>query len=454
MSLVRSCLIRLVRHRKEAASIAMRAAYTGLAFMVTVLLARLLDSGELGRYFEIVAWVLLAASAVQTGWAPFLVREIAALRERKKRDALVGTSWLAFRIVAAASAAAAVVMVVVAALTGTARESMRLVWLAAPIIPLLSTSSMRQAVTLGMGRPFLGQICDNLVRPGVQVAGLLLWWLGVFGSVAGPSAAIVIFLVAVAASAGLAYLLERRATAEARKAAARSVPSSSKWLGPLTRIALMAWSSAVNLQVGTLVLANVAPDAEIATFRIAQQLSLLMASGLVAVGTLYAADLSRSYARDDLAWTQRLATKGALVSVAAALPLAAVYLAFGREIVGLLFGPHYASAYGPLVVMTFGQLANAAFGLAAATAVAARSETAALRAYILSAVANAVLCVILAPQLGAMGAAIASAVALLSWNLLLFVHLKRRFGVHTFLSIGPSRRGSPASPLDSDEHLK
>lgn len=427
----------LLKHKREAGSIAMRVAYTGLAFLVTVLLARLLDAGELGRYFEIIAWVLLIGSAVQTGWAPFLVREVAALREHNKCAELVGISWLALRLVAAGAIVAALLMILVAHLTDTDPKSLRLVWLGALIIPFLSTSSMRQAITLGMGRPFLGQVCDYLVRPGVQVAGLVLWWLGLLGGASAALTAVAIFLAAVLASAALAYVLERRATAEVRKTAERKVPRRSEWLDPLTRIALMAWSSALNLQIGTLVLANVAADSEVATFRIAQQLSLLMASGLMAVGTLYAADLSRSFARDDPSWTQRLATKGALVAVATALPLAGAYILFGAPIIALLFGAQYSGAYEPLIVMTLGQLANAAFGLAAATAVAARSETAALRAYILSAVLNTLLCAILAPRLGAVGAAIGSAASLIGWNLLLYLHLRRRFGVRTFLPVGP-----------------
>jgi len=297
-----------------------------------------------------------------------------------------------------------------------------------------------------MGRPFMGQICDYLVRPGVQVAALLLWWLGILGRASGAASAIAIFLFAVATSAVLAFVFERLTTAGIRENAVRRVPPRSEWVGPLTRIALMALSSALNLQVGTLILANVAPNAEVASFRIAQQLSLLMASGLAAVGTLYAADLSRSFASRAPHWTQRLVTKGAVVSVATALPLAVLYVLFGVPVISLLFGAQYSDAYLPLVVLALGQLANAAFGLAALVAVAGRSETAALQAYILSAIANAALCAILAPVWGALGAAIASAVALVLWNVLLYVHLRRRFGLHSFLPLRSSHR--PVEPVE------
>jgi O-antigen/teichoic acid export membrane protein len=438
----------LFKHRREAASVIMRASYTGLAFLVTVLLARLLTSAELGRYFEILAWVLLISAAVQTGWGPYLVREVAFLREHERPAELAGTAWLATRIVGAASIVAALAMIAITYAAGAQDRNLRLVWLAAPIIPILAATTMRQSVTIGMGHPLLGQLCDTIVRPGVQVAALVAWWAFLSGASLGPSGAVAILLAATLISAAGAFLLERRATARVRKAAVRKVPRPSEWLGPLARIALMAWSSAVNLQIGTLVLANVAADAEIATFRIAQQLSLLMTVGLTAVAALYGADLSRSFARGDFAWMQRLAGKGALVSLLAALPLAAAYAGFGPSIIRLLFGSQYDGAYIPLLILAAGQLANAAFGLAAATAVAARSETAALRAYLTSAILNLLLCLLLAPGLGAVGAAAASSLALVAWNLMLYVHLRKRLGVDTFVALGPALGlvGKPRSP--------
>jgi O-antigen/teichoic acid export membrane protein len=275
----------LLKHRREAASVLMRASYTGLAFLITVLLARLLDSAELGQYFEIVAWVLLITAWVQTGWGPYLVREVAFLREHARPDETFGIAWLANRVVGATSVAAALAMIGVAYVVSAQPRTVSLVWLAAPLIPILSATSMRQSITIGMGQPLLGQLCDGLIRPGVQVIALFSCWAGVAGGALGPYEAVAILLTAALVSAVAAVIVERRATASVRRAGARKVPRARAWLPPLARMGLMAWSSAVNLQIGTLVLANVAADAEIAAFRIAQQLSLLMMDGLTSVAT-------------------------------------------------------------------------------------------------------------------------------------------------------------------------
>lgn len=425
---------RLGKHR-EVVSIGMRVTYTGLAFLSTVLLTHLVDPSELGRYFAILALILLIGSTVQSGWAPFLVREIAALHEQGRAAELAGIGRLALRVVGGIAVATSVVAILIGFIRHSSSQDMLLLWIAAPIIPLLSTSSLRQAITRGMGHPLLGQICESLTRPGVQVLGLLCWWAGLFRGLRGAIGALTIFLGAIAVSSVVAYVLERRVTAAARRHLDPRVPPRSEWLGSLVRNALIGWSAAVNEQIGTLVLARFAPHAEVALFRVATQTSLLLVLGLNAVITVYAPDLSRSFARKDLPAIQALATRGATFGLLAALPLAAAYLLFGSQVLGLLFGAPYADAHASLVILTIGQLVNAGFGLVMTMAIATRSEGAALKAQLIGAGSNVLLCLVLVPAFGAVGAACASAVSLFLWNLILSRYLLRNFGVRSFVTL-------------------
>jgi O-antigen/teichoic acid export membrane protein len=426
---------RIGKHR-EFVSIGMRLTYTGLAFLSTVLLTHLVSPSELGRYFAILALTLLIGSTVQSGWAPFLVREIAALHEQRRGAELAGIRRLATRVVGGIAVATSLIAIVIGFIRHTSSQDMLLLWIAAPIIPLLSTSSVRQAITRGMGHPLLGQICESATRPGIQVLGLFCWWLGLFGGgLPGAPKALIIFLVAIGASATVAYVLERRVTAPVREHVEPRTPPRPEWLGSLIRNAMIGWSAAVNEQIGTLVLAGFASHAEVALFRIATQTSLLLAIGMNAVVAVYAPDLSRAFAKKDLRAIQGLATKGALLALMSAVPLAALYLIFGSQVLSLVFGPQYANAHAPLVVLTLGQLVNAMFGLVMTMAIATRSETAALKAQLVGACSNVLLLLLLVPPFGAVGAACASAVSLLLWNVILSRYLLRNFGVRSFVAI-------------------
>jgi O-antigen/teichoic acid export membrane protein len=426
---------RFGKHR-EFVSIGMRLTYTGLAFLSTVLLTHLVSPSELGRYFAILALILLIGSTVQSGWAPFLVREIASLHEQGRGAELAGIGRLALRVVGGVAVGTSLIAIMIAMTRRASSQDVLLLWIAAPIIPLLSTSSVRQAITRGMGHPLLGQICESATRPGIQVLGLCCWWLGLFGDgLPGAVTALTIFLVAIGASAAVAYVLERRVTAPVREHVEPRAPPQPEWLGSLIRNAMIGWSAAVNEQIGTLVLAGFASHAEVALFRIATQTSLLLALGLNAVVAVYAPDLSRAFARKDLGTIQRLATKGALFALMSAVPLAALYLIFGSQILSLVFGPQYANAHTTLVVLTLGQLVNAMFGLVMTMAIATRSETAALKAQLVGACGNVLLLLLLVPPFGAVGAACASAVSLLLWNVILSRYLLRNFGVRSFIAI-------------------
>ena len=426
----------LSNHAREFLSFGMRVAYTGLAFIITVILARLLGPASLGKYFEVAAWILLISGAVQAGWASFLVREVAELHEKGLAARAAGVTLLSKRVVGVIGVVAALLLIATAYFTRTDAETMTVLVIAAPIIPLLAMSATLQAVTRGMGWPLLGQMSDNLARPCIQLIGLLCFVVGLVAVGLTPASAMAIFLFAVACGAGLAAWLERPASEPLRGPEAPRVPPSSEWLGSFLRNAAISWSTAVNMQIGTLVLASTASDPEIADFRISQQLALLMAIGLTAVATHSAPEISRRIARNDLPALQALATKVSYMSLAAALPIAMLYFLFGRSIIAICFGQDFAGAYEPLLILAVGQIVNAAMALATVIAVAARSEATAVRAHLIGAASNVLLCFFLVPAYGALGAAIGSSAALIAWNLLLFVHVKRKFGISSFAGTG------------------
>jgi O-antigen/teichoic acid export membrane protein len=109
------------------------------------------------------------------------------------------------------------------------------------------------------------------------------------------------------------------------------------------------------------------------------------------------------------------------------------FLLFGEPLIRLIFGPAYVGATIPLAILIVGQVANALFGAVTAIAIAARREAGALGAHAVSTIGNLLLCVVLVPRFGAAGAAAASAVSLIVWNLLIFLHLRREVGISSFV---------------------
>ena len=116
---------------------------------------------------------------------------------------------------------------------------------------------------------------------------------------------------------------------------------------------------------------------------------------------------------------------------AASLLVALSYLFFGKSIIRLLYGYKYVPAYAPLLILTIGQLINAGAGSVGNVLSMTGNQTDALKGHIISAFFNIILCFILIPRFGIIGAAISTATSLLLWNVILIAFLKRRSGFRT-----------------------
>jgi O-antigen/teichoic acid export membrane protein len=119
------------------------------------------------------------------------------------------------------------------------------------------------------------------------------------------------------------------------------------------------------------------------------------------------------------------------------LVLTLILLALGKPILSL-FGPGFASGYPLIFVMMIGLLARSAVGPAERLLSMAGQQKMCAAIYCGAFAVNLVLCVVLIPHLGLLGAAIATASAVLVESTLLFVVTKRRLGLHVFIWGGPS----------------
>ncbi len=414
----------------ELIGFGLRGVFTASGFLTSLLLARFVAPDELGRYFEALAWALLLLSFVQAGIVNQTVRDVSALRTRGEWARLRGTALLAERIIAGGALLAAILVAAYGA-WGAPGDERALYWLAAPVMLAISTSTVRQAVVRGLGWPLRGQVVESLVRPGVQLLLLALATFGIVRVAARAEVAMAIMLAATLSAAAVAWLIERAALRPLPSPGERLAPPWREFGGSFARNAAIGWFSALNAALGVLVLGWLGAQAEVAVFRIMQQLSMLMSFGLVVALSLYGYRLSQAHAAGDRADLQATASRVCAVATLTALPLAALYVVGGPWLIPLGYGAAYAAGYPLLLVLTVGQLANNLFGATTMVSVATHNEGMAVRAHLLATVVNVALCAALVPRLGAMGAAIGLSSCFVVWNTALFLRLRSRVGVST-----------------------
>jgi O-antigen/teichoic acid export membrane protein len=131
-------------------------------------------------------------------------------------------------------------------------------------------------------------------------------------------------------------------------------------------------------------------------------------------------DKLEAFVRDATRWTF-------WPSLAAALLL----LAFGKPILWL-FGPEFTAGYPLLFVLVIGLLARASIGPGERLLIMVGEQRLCAAIYATAFATNLVLCLLLVPEFGILGAAGSTATALIIESVLLFVMTKRRLGLHVF----------------------
>jgi O-antigen/teichoic acid export membrane protein len=114
------------------------------------------------------------------------------------------------------------------------------------------------------------------------------------------------------------------------------------------------------------------------------------------------------------------------------LAVTIVFVALGRPILGL-FGEGFADGYPLICIMAVGLLARAAVGPAERLLNMVGEQNVCAAIYGTAFAVNLALCLVLIPHFGLLGAAIATASAVLTESTLLFFVTKRRLGLHVFI---------------------
>jgi O-antigen/teichoic acid export membrane protein len=118
-----------------------------------------------------------------------------------------------------------------------------------------------------------------------------------------------------------------------------------------------------------------------------------------------------------------------LIFLISLLPTA-LFVAFGAHILAGVFGPAYATGHLPFAILCLAQLGNVACGFTGLLLEMTGRERDATAGVAGGVLTNLVLNLVLIPPYGMAGAAVATAVGLLVWNMLLVVSIRRRLNIN------------------------
>jgi O-antigen/teichoic acid export membrane protein len=431
---IHQIVLRAVRSRlgqETIGSMGLKMASAGLGFLSTVLLARLLEPAGYGVYAYIYAWINVLSVLTQFGLPTLVVRETARGMAQGRPDLVQGVWRWAGRITGLLSLALAGIGAVLAWLLQDSFGGERLstfAW-AILLVPLVALGNLRGAALRGLQRVVAGQMPEFLIQPGLLVLflGGAAWLLGRSLSAAEAMA---LNVAAAALAFGFGAWMLRRATPSSVRIARPEYESRAWWLSAWP-LAFLGGMSLINNQASTIILGFFVPDAAIGIYRVAAQMSVLASFGLQAVNMVVAPRFAALYAKGDMVRLQRLVTVSARVVLAINVGITLGYILLGRLFLRLVFGSAYLGAYIPLLILLVGQAVNSAAGSVGMLLNMTRHERDTARGLAVSAILNLMLNLLLVPALGIIGAAVATALSLITWNVLLWWAVRRRLGINS-----------------------
>ena len=183
-------------------------------------------------------------------------------------------------------------------------------------------------------------------------------------------------------------------------------------------------------KVDLFMLANMTSSEQVGIYNIALKLSMLAYIGLMAVNSIAAPKFSEIYSTGDLNALKRIVQQSTKIIFWLTLPVIILFLSFPKNILSF-FGEEFELASMALIVLAFSKMFSAISGSVGTFLQMVGKQNIFQNILIFTAVINIILNYILIPLYSINGAALASAISVIVWNILMIVYIKKKFGFYS-----------------------
>lgn len=416
-----------VAQRMAGAAFVIRVLSAGIAYVSQVLMARWMGGSEFGTYVSVWVWVLLIGHFSNAGLASAAQRFLPAYAETGDQAGLRGFISGARRLGFLIATAVAVIGLLVLWQFGSwlSGDMVMPLVLAALCLPMFVLTDIQDGIArsynwtdLALGPPYL-------IRPVILLATMAGAHVAGFptNAVAAMACAVVATWLAAVVQV---LLLNRRLGREVAPGPNRIEPLT--WLRTSLPIFLVETFYLALTYTDVVLLKQLAGPEEVAVYWAAVKTLALVAFIYFAVAAAAAHRFSEYHVagdREKLADFLRASIRWTFFpSLAATI----VILALGKPFL-MMFGPDFVAGYPAMFVVSIGLLARAAVGPVERLLTMSGHQTACALIYAFAFGTAVVLCLVLIPPLGMMGAAIATATALTLESILLLWITTARLGL-------------------------
>jgi O-antigen/teichoic acid export membrane protein len=386
-----------------------------VAFLVQILLARMLGAKSYGTYVYALSWVNLLLLVSSLGFDAASLRFVAEYSGLRQWDLLHGFLRSSGRSVILASLISAVVacLSVLVLSDRIERELFYTFILGFALLPFLAIQQIRSYGLQALKRIILAEGPRDVIRP-IILGGCAWTLIAVFGRGATAPTAMAANLVAVASATGLTLYLFRRVIPPLPDASQPALDTGT-WWGVAWPLLLIAGLHLVLSRIDMLLIGMLLDTEAAGVYAAATRIAALVLFGYGAVNAIVAPIIAEMYAQGETSRLQGVLRLSALGVLVFSLPLAVGIIVMGHWLLGF-FGPDFDRGFTVLVILALAQLASVLAGpVGFLLTMTGHQRNAAVVAGG-CALLNVVLNLALIPTWGITGAAVATATVVFVWN--------------------------------------
>ncbi len=405
------------------------------ALVIGALLARILSTEDVGLYFLAFSLVISGSSIVQFGITRTVVRLVASAVTAKQLGQARSVIVKAFFFVAVTS-------ILVTGLLGsnvgtwlaaTIFDNSRLsdyffllgLWLSASALRSIVAESFRGLHNIKMAALGL-RILPNVLLSAIFIG---MWFSGHIFSLSDVFIISVITGTVVFLYTGIKLYRHISAFPQTEGITLSGIlrPSLPLFITQTLRI--------IMVQAPIWILGATQMEGELALFGTAARVSALIAMPILIANNVIMPMVASLYSSNEHEKLSRLLSASALLTAVPSSLIFIVFLFVGADVLELVFGNDYRGGINPLLILSAGLLFNVYAGSATVALAMTGNERRVLRSAIIATSISLGVGIVLIPQMGAVGAAIAASTGLGIYNIFLCWHCQDVLGLRTYVSL-------------------
>ena len=433
--MTRACLADSVKSKLKsklvqgaAGAFGLRLVYTGLTFLTSILLARVLGTAGFGIYSYAIVWAYLLSVPATLGLDNFVVREMAVYNTKSSWGLMRGILQWADRAVLSVAVPLAVVAILVAWVIdgGDRSETFIGVCIAISLMPALSLRNVRRGAMRGLHRITSGLLPELLIDPLILIVLTVSAYLLLRTEL---SAHLIIIFYGVGTVTTL-IILQRFLTKALPRPTRTAQPqyNGKFWLSGALPFVLIESIPIINSQTDVLMLGGLRGVEAVGLYVPVNRGAQLITFIVMAVSSTLAPMIASAYADGRLAELQQTITKSVRVVAGVAFLFAATIITFGRWYL-LLFGAEFVEGITALYILCVGTFIATSVGLSLVVLNMTGHERFTANVGWVTTVLNVILNAIFIPLWGVNGAALATSSSVVLGGLITLVAVRRKLGI-------------------------